>query len=301
VVDNASTNQSMKYIINWAMGEQELIYQNNTQLNYLSQPVEIKPVEYVLYNIEEALSGGDKEIESRFKNPIIFINAEKNNGFSAGNNIGIKYAFEKNDFEFVWVLNNDTVIEKDTLIKFVASFSVKRKKEKIGMLGSIQYYYNNPENIQASAGGFNKYSGNFWNLQTLYFKRDDVSYIYGASMFISKELLSEIGLLNEEYFLYYEEIDMSERLKNKFTIDVDKNIKVYHKYAGTTSTLNSDFKIYYLITNKIIFYKKYYPQYLIVAILNILIDFFRSSIRDRKLDLIYIKSLKDGLLIFKSL
>jgi len=122
VVDNNSPNNSMDYIINWADGKQEVVYDENSQLKYLSQPFEPKPLDYVFYTKEEALSGGDREKEVKLNNPIIFIQAGENGGFAAGNNIGIKYALAKDDFEYVWLLNNDTVIKTNSLSNMVSRF-----------------------------------------------------------------------------------------------------------------------------------------------------------------------------------
>ncbi len=124
VVDNDSPNNSMEYIINWAKGKQEVIYDENSQLKHLSQPFESKPLEYVLYTKEEALNGGDKEKESKLNNPIIFIQSGENGGFAAGNNIGIKYALTKDDFEYVWLLNNDTVVDEYALYNLVGTDKV---------------------------------------------------------------------------------------------------------------------------------------------------------------------------------
>lgn len=292
VVDNDSVNNSMENIINWAEGKQEVVYDENSQLKHLSQPFEPKPLDYVFYTKDEALNGGIQEQEKQYKNAIIFIQAGENGGFATGNNIGIKYALVKDDFEYVWLLNNDTVIKKDTLSKLVKSFEEKKQNQKLGILGSVQYYYHKPELIQAAAGGFNKLRGNFWNYQTLEFKQEDISYIYGASMFIAKDVLNQVGLLNEEYFMYYEEIDFAERIKKyNFIQMVDKQIKVYHKHGGTTTTLESDFRKYYLEKNKIKFYKNFYFYLLFIPILKILKSYILNGFKS-----IYLKILKDGLL-----
>jgi len=302
VVDNDSPNNSMDYIINWAEGKQDVIYTEDSQLKHLSQPFEPKPLEYVYYTKEEALSGGDVVQEKKYKNPIIFIQAGENGGFAAGNNIGIKYALEKNDFEYIWLLNNDTVIEKESLLKFVKSFENKLENQKIGILGSVQYYYHNPEKIQASAGGFDKWTGSFWNYQTLNFEEEEIAFIYGASMFISKNIFEKVGFLNEGYFMYYEEIDLSERLKKincKYL--VDKRLKVYHKHGNTIQKNGYDFKFYFLFKNRIVFYKKYYKNIFLISIVSIIKQFVQFQIiaiikKRKKLKLkTLIESIKDGL------
>ena len=287
VVDNNSPNNSMNYLIKWAKGEIDLWLPDTNPLKNMSFPLKGKPIEYILYTKKEAEKGGNEEKENKLKNPIIFIQAEENKGFAAGNNIGIKYAFAKNDFEYIWLLNNDTVIEKDTLKKFVISMN---ENKNIGLLGSVQYYYNNPNKIQAIGGGFNKLTANFWNYQSLK-NIEKVYYVYGASMFFRKECFKRVGLLNEEYFLYYEEIDLAERIKNSvFRQKVDKNIKIFHKHSGTISKKGNVFREYFLEKNKILFYKKYYKPLILIPILKVLKKYLLSF--DKK----YLKIIKEGIL-----
>ena len=297
VVDNDSPNNSMDYIIKWAEGKQEVVYNEASPLKHLSQPFEPKPLDYAYYTKEKALVGEDKNQGSNLKSPLIFIQAGENGGFAKGNNIGINYALAQNDFEYIWLLNNDTVIEKETLGNFVNSFTQKSQQIKLGLLGSVQYYYHSPNQIQAAAGGFNKWRGNFWNYQNLDFKQNEIAYVYGASLLISKEVIKNVGLLSEEYFMYYEEIDYAERLKSYgYTQEVDKSLKVFHKHGGTTETLENDFRTYYLEKNKIVFYKKFYSLLLIIPILKLIKVFLLTSIKQRKVKIVYLKALKDGLI-----
>jgi hypothetical protein len=88
---------------------------------------------------------------------LIFIQAGDNRGFAAGNNIGIKYALAKDDFEYIWLLNNDTVIEKNTLSKACMRLqNADNQKSKIGIVGSKLLFYDNPDIIQGIGGLYNK-------------------------------------------------------------------------------------------------------------------------------------------------
>ena len=286
VVDNNSPNNSIDFLIKWAQGKLNLWLPDSNLLKMLSFPLEKKPLKYVVYSKEEALLGGNPKIEKKFHNPIIFIRSDENRGFAAGNNLGIKYALAKGDFEYVWLLNNDTVIPKDTLNHFVQSME---SNDEVILLGSVQYYYNNPNIIQAVGGGFNKYRASFWNYQSIE-KYNKIDYIYGASMFFKKIFFEKIGLLNEKYFLYYEEIDLAERLKQTpFVQKVDKNIKIYHKHSGTISKEHTFFREYFLEKNKIVFYKKYYPLLIWIPLLKLFFKYIRT------LDIRYLKIMRDGI------
>ena len=286
VVDNNSSNRSMDFLIKWAQGNLDLWLPDNNPLKTLSFPLEKKPLEYVVYTNEEAICGGNPKVEKNLRNPIIFIQSNENRGFAAGNNLGIRYALVKDDFEYIWLLNNDTVIQKNTLNRFVQSME---SNEEVILSGSIQYYYSNPNTIQAVGGGFDKYRASFWNYQSIE-KCNAIDYVYGASMFFKKDFFNKVGLLNEEYFLYYEEIDLAERLKKtSFVQKVDKNIKIYHKHSGTISRENAFFREYFLEKNKIVFYKNYYPLLIWLPLLKIFLKYLKTF--DKK----YLKIIKDGI------
>ncbi|MCX6075092.1 MAG: glycosyltransferase family 2 protein [Campylobacterales bacterium] len=274
VVDNDSPNNSMEYIKAWAEGKQEVIYDENSQLKHLSQPYEPKPLDYVYYTKEEALSGGDQIKESEYNNPLIFIQAGENGGFAAGNNIGIKYALEKDDFEYVWLLNNDTVIERDSLncqIKYFES-----NKNSIGILGSMLYFYYNQNVLQGIGGRYNPFTAQLELTKDLN-KQESIDYIIGASMFVSKNFINKVGLMEEKYFLYFEELDWAIRGKNKnFTSDVCRSSIVYHK-EGASIGSNQEIKkqsllsTYYMINSHMKFTESFYSQYIFIFYIRYLL------------------------------
>jgi GT2 family glycosyltransferase len=259
VVDNDSPNNSMKYIIDWVEGKQEVIYDEGSKLKHLSQPFEKKPIDYIYYTKDKAINGGDKVKETKYKNPIIFIQAGENKGFAAGNNIGIKYALAKNDFEYVWLLNNDTVIEINTLSLLVSYAS----NNNLGISGSSLMYYDSPKKIQAYGGSINKFFGTGKHI----LNQDDINqkldYVVGASFLIDKEVIAKIGLMPEEYFLYYEETDYCFNAKNNgFELGIDIDSIVYHKEGTSTGgssngNIKSEFSDLLSIENRVKFHRKY--------------------------------------------
>ncbi len=297
VVDNGSSNDSMKYIVNWAEGSQEVVYPIDTKLKYLTQPCVYKPLKYHLYSQYEVSQNTGMHMGTQEDVLLIFIQSEENRGFASGNNIGIKYALSQDDCEYVWLLNNDTVLEVDTLSQLIHSFAEKSKKQNLAILGNTQYYYSDPTKIQATAGGFNRWLGKFWNYDSLDITQDEIAYVYGASMFIKKDFFLDVGLLNEEYFMYYEEIDLAEKMKDhNYRMDIDTTIGIYHKHGATTGTLDSDFRTYYLEKNKIVFYKNHYKSLLFIPFLTILRNMLKMSIENKKIKGVYFRSLWDGYL-----
>jgi GT2 family glycosyltransferase len=259
VVDNDSPNNSVEYIKAWAEGKQEVIYDEKSQLKHLSQPFEPKPLDYMFYTKEEAISGGDIEKESKLNHPIILIQAGENGGFAAGNNIGIKYALVKNDFEYIWLLNNDTVIEQNSLNVLVDYAS----KNDIGICGSALMYYHNPKEIQAYGGRVNKFFGTSKHILEIKDINAKLDYVVGASFLIDKKVIDKIGLMPEEYFLYYEETDYCFNARsNGFKLGIAVESIVYHKEGGSSGGLSdvnnkNEFVDVLSLKNRIKFHRKY--------------------------------------------
>ena len=216
--------------------------------------------------------GSEQKIREAHPN-LTLIQSGANLGFAGGNNVGIEYAL-LHDADFVWLLNNDTVVEPDALTHLVARMA---KDTNVGMCGSTLVYYDRSE-IQALAGArFNKWLGTFKIInrgvsREPSFNADDAEWVekqldcvIGASMLISRRFVESVGLLAEDYFLYNEEIDWAIRAKNLYTLAYAAKSVVYHKEG--TSTGGSNFKLagksrisdFYMVKSRIMFARKFYP------------------------------------------
>ena len=298
VIDNGSPNNSIEYIKTWAEGRQEVLTpESNHPLYHLSHPPVKKPIPYIYYTKKEAEKGGNFELEEKITKewqeqrksnnekliptspyPLIFIQTGENLGFAGGNNVGIRYALAKGNFEYIWILNNDTVIENDTLTNLIKKIEeYKVKKQKIGILGSKLLYYDSPKIIQGIGGKYNKWfavskhigvfeedKGQYDNEKIL----DDIDYIIGASMFVSKAFIKDVGLMCEKYFLYFDDLDWAVRAKRKnWRLGYCWKSKIYHKEGGSIGSSSkgekkSEIADYYGLRNRIFFTKKFFPKYL---------------------------------------
>lgn len=282
VVDNASPNDSMNHIIDWVKGNQQ-IKETKSDLSDLYLPVLKKPLKYVLYTDkdikEKNISNKDK------KNYLVFIQNNVNSGFAAGNNIGMKYALAKNDFEYIWILNNDTLVPTDSLGALADRAEDLSSVEKSKcIIGSKLMYYDNPKIIQAVGGKYNKWFGvskHIGGFQEDIGQYDNNSiepeYIVGASMFVHKSFLEVVGMMSEEYFLYYEDIDWN--LKAKSTggkaVFCYKS-KVFHKEGssiGSSSKGKEKSKIsdFYSLRSRIILTKKFFKIQIVTVYLGFII------------------------------
>lgn len=279
VADNNSEDNSLDYIKAWAENRLNVYVSKTNCLKHLSFPPISKPIPYREYNLSEANMGGQKD-DNNF--PLILIQTGNNLGFAGGSNVQLRYVLSKNDFEYVWLLNNDTVIKPDSLTELVKHACTNKK---IGICGSTLIYYHQPKKIQALGGAtYNKWLGvashigafkpiNLrYNPKLIAAKMD---YIVGASMLVSKSFLQSIGLMCEDYFIYFEELDWALRSKGKYNLGFAPKSLVYHKEGVSTGgsyrkkgkSLQSD---YFSLQSKLLFTRKFYPYYLP----TVLITFF---------------------------
>ena len=248
---------------------QVVIVDNNSSDDSIMQ------IENFIYNKDHDIFEEDNLSKNNKK--IIFIKAKENKGYSSGNNIGIKFA-KLNGYDFVWILNNDTEVKRDSLSKFIKCALVSDKK--VGIWGNPIYYYGT-DFLQGIGGKFNKFiaqGGTIGykekDLKKACLKKDKVDYPIGASMLLSKNFIEEVGMLNETYFLFFEEMDLIIRAKNmgwKFEICCDSII--YHKESVTVKKVG-DFSDYIRIRNRITFTKRYFPCYLPFVYLSFIFVIF---------------------------
>lgn len=207
------------------------------------------------------------------------IHLNKNLGYAGGNNYGIRFAIAQG-CHYVWILNNDTVVEKSSLSLLV---NAATHAKNTGVYGSCLLDYKKREIMQCLGGG----KFNWLTTRNSYFcaglhvndaVRVDhidryINYISGASMFIPADVINDVGLISEDYFLYYEELDYSQRCKRiGYELDVVSRSLVYHKFGSTLgSSLNveqrSKTSVFYGTRGSILVIAKYKPYLLPMAIL----------------------------------
>ena len=131
-----------------------------------------------------------------------------------------------------WLLNNDTEPAPDALIRMVEAMA---SDAEVGSVGSILFYHHNPEQVQAWGGGkVNRWLG---LSDTATERKPDswFDYMTAASMLVRREVFLEVGLLDETFFLYWEDTDFGLRLrKNGWKLKVAEQSRVLHKENAST-------------------------------------------------------------------
>lgn len=184
-----------------------------------------------------------------------FIKNDKNLGFAAGNNVGIRFALEKGA-DYVWLVNNDAKIEKDTLSKLVEA---GEQKPQAGILSPL-ILHTETKNIWFGKGVIDWMSMKTTHVSPPTLLQSFTSeYICGCAMLVKKEVFKKIGLLSEKYFLYYEDADFSVKASRAgFELWIIPTAHVFHSEA---SVANPD-KIYWLVVSGLRFFNENAPTYL---------------------------------------
>ncbi len=193
------------------------------------------------------------------------IRSPQNLGYAGGNNLGIKYAFEKK-FDFIWILNPDTHVEQDTLKHLLEG---AQRRPDISIYGSTICWSHEPDKVWFGGGVVERTES---RLQTyhMYNGQDksllpsevyEVDYVTGASIFCRREIFEDVGLIPERYFLYFEETDWCLGAKEKgHRCAVIPTSVLYHAKRSQTGVLPTKTYFYYFIRGSVLFMLKYFSQ-----------------------------------------
>lgn len=188
------------------------------------------------------------------------INNEKNVGFAAGVNIGIRYAmYQKADA--VMLLNNDTKIEKPLLKSLISTL---QKDKSFGIVAPALQFKKNGVLLFDIGGSIKNPFGRTSHTEVVevpHIKSRTVEYASGCCMLIKKEVFQKIGLFDEDFFLYYEDVDFCLRAREKgFKTAVVPTVSIYHQLSKSAGKLSA-FSIFHQLRSANLFGKKYYKKF----------------------------------------
>ncbi|MHB1287638.1 MAG: glycosyltransferase family 2 protein [Leptospirales bacterium] len=291
VCDNGSQDLSLHHIQEWADGVGEWVKPQNRIASEKNRIVK-KPISCARFDVVQL--DGIIHLENLNQYSLLLIDNKENLGFAAGNNTGVQLALKDSSLEYVWILNNDTIVDPDALDHLVA----KMTDPQLGACGNTILYYHNPSQVQALGGftydTFFGVSRQIGHLQQWISERigEDLEHyvesrmfgIQGASVFVRKDFLKTVGLMSEEYFLYFEEQDWAERSRRYFLLGYASSAIVYHKEGRTTGSdsiegrRKTPITDYYLSRNRLLFTRKYYPYRIVTAFMgNVLMGLKRLA------------------------
>lgn len=272
VCDNDSSDSSMERIQDWARGVLPVDPPAHPRLAGLLQTL-LEPVPYVRIDRETAQAGN-----CAADAPLVLIDNGANLGFAAGNNVGLRYALRQADMSHVWVLNNDTLVERDCLQRMLQRL---QREDAPAVCGSMIHFFDRPEIIQAIGGNrFNRLTGSAAGSEGRFSHERSpldttavegkISYISGCSLLLPREFLETVGLMNEDYFLYYEEIDWFTRAAGRFAICIAGDARLYHREGASIGSKSlhspaSALAEFHMYRSRMIYMRKYHPASLLLC------------------------------------
>jgi GT2 family glycosyltransferase len=206
--------------------------------------------------LREALSPASQHITK-------VIDTEKNLGFARGNNIGIRQALN-DGAEYVLLINDDTEVAPDFLTKLIKA---AEEQQGAGMLGPKIYLYDQPKKIWFAGASFDKKTCEITTTGYSQFDKSKSSeliesdYVTGCALLVKKEVIEKIGMLDERFFLYWEDVDWGLRcIRAGYKNLIVTYSHIWHKASTSSGGVNSLPRIYHKARSRLYMAKIYAPQ-----------------------------------------
>jgi GT2 family glycosyltransferase len=284
VVDNDSQDDSVEHITAWCEAPRwDPAWRRQVGVEYLSDRLGSTPIGFrVAQRADHGLPTPSSDCQ------LTLVRAGGNLGFAGGCNVGVNAAGLAN-FDYFWFLNADTVVDRQALSELLERAD---KLSFIGMVGSTVRYYDTPGIVQAMGGArLNRTNGMSWHIgqgASLSEVPDDpvvvereMDYVMGASMLVSTRYIAEVGLMEEDYFLYFEEIDWALRGRGQFSLGFAPHSYVFHKWGVNSHKAMPLLSAQYYYRNRLRFVARFLPDRLSAVKLALFDQMLRHVARGR--------------------
>lgn len=225
----------------------------------------------------------------------VLIESKINGGFSAGNNLGIEYALQ-HGADYCLLLNNDTVVDTQFLSELIEAM---QKHPSGGLAIGKILYESNRELIWYAGGELNYKTARTTHC---FYKKIDkglsddvqkVTFATGCCMCLSRAAIEKVGLMNEEYFMYVEDVEYCIKLQARgFDMIYVPSARIYHKVGASTKTA-STFSQFYTIRNKLFLIQKNFKgMNKITAYLYTYLQYFYRCVKREYVFKVYLSAIK---------
>lgn len=194
--------------------------------------------------------------------PLVLLETGRNLGYAEGNNVGTRHALEKGA-DFVLVLNNDTTVAPDLLDQLVEA---ARRTPDAGVFSARVMYFDNPDKVWFDGARWNEsllrleWPGQGERETNLGTVDHDTDYACGAALFFRAEVARQIGLLDDRFFLVWEEVDWCFRARKAgWRNRVVAAAKVWHKIGVSFGSESSPLRTYFSIRNELLWFSRHAP------------------------------------------
>jgi GT2 family glycosyltransferase len=262
VCDNHSTDGSVGRIQAWADGRLDAF--RGSVPDGDGAPL-VRPVPYLELTgteVETMAPGADPT-------PLVLIRTGANLGFAGANNVAMRWALRYRPPRYFWLLNNDAVVDADALAALVEQ---AEREPRVGMVGSRLLEYHRPQVVQTLGGG----RLIRWQGLTRFIRRGapdgsrwdhplEPDYVTGSSLLARADAVRQIGLMEEGYFLYSEEVDWCLRARRRgWRMAYCPGSRVWHKEGASFERL-TPLQNYCGVRSSLVLTRTFYPALLPLA------------------------------------
>jgi len=199
------------------------------------------------------------KVQQRF--PDVKVTAlPQNVGFAKGYNVGL-HQCAVNDYPFLFLLNNDTLLAPDVLTHLIEHM---RQQPEVGMASAKIYFADEPTRIWSVGGMINpknlEVTDKFDNMldQGQLAEIRSLDFVPLCGVLIRGQLIAEIGFLDERFFVYYEDMDFSRRARQAgYQISLVPDAKIWHAVSSSSGGADSPNERYWMARSSVIFFRKH--------------------------------------------
>jgi GT2 family glycosyltransferase len=188
------------------------------------------PKNHIIVLDNASTDGSVEAIRERFPQ-VEIIQLKENKGYAGNNNVGILAAV-KNNADWIFVLNEDTLLDPNCIEEMVTA---AEEDPSAGIVGPMVYHHDEPDVIQSAGGSFGPY------LESIHIAQNEpdrgqfkqptqVDWVSGCAIMVKREVIEDIGILDERFFYYWEETEWCLRAgRNGWKVLHVPNARLWHK------------------------------------------------------------------------
>ena len=197
-----------------------------------------------------------EELQELADEDVTLIQTGANLGYAGGNNVGIRAALDRGA-DYVWILNNDTLVDRRCLDELLGA---AEKYPQAGVLVPMIFYMHPPGTIWYAGGSYNPalaraaHRGIGGQDEGRFDATCEVTFATGCSLFVRREVFERLGLFDDRYFLYWEDVEFSRRiLRGGYRICFVPGARIWHEEGASSGQHDSPSSAfhYYTMRNRL--------------------------------------------------
>ncbi len=198
-------------------------------------------------------------LRHQFGERLSILTSLENLGYADGLNRGIEHSLKGSNSEWLLLINNDTLVDKN----FLKDLLQVAQQKKFELLGPVIFYKDIPEKIWACGDriipgtmiGYSLYKEG--SLPENIHNPVPVSILNGCCLLVHRTVFDQVGLFDTSFFMYAEEVDFCWRARQAgFQMACVTKAKMWHKVSASANRVR-DYSLYLRIRNQILFYRRY--------------------------------------------